>query len=73
MRKSQIDEEQIESLISEVENMKERLEDFEKKYQKEDRTLLKSITKINESLTSFTARKDSIDTIIAKIKKLLPI
>ena len=73
MRKSQINEEQIEQLIKEIDSMKIKLSEFEKKYIKEDRTILKSIQKMNESILSFTAWKEWIDIIIEKIKKILPI
>lgn len=71
---------QVSKLIEENEEMKKRLREIEKtieKNQKDDvhdiKEILNSIKEFNEKIVSLLSRKDWIDKIIEKIKKILPI
>jgi len=73
MRKEQINDEKIQNLIEENEKMKRRFSELEKKLSKKEIFQTQEFREILESISSFNARKDWIDKIIEKIKKILPI
>ena len=71
---------QVSKLIEENNELKDRLREIEKtieKNQKDDvhdiKEILNSIKEFNEKMAWLLSRKDWIDKIIEKIKKILPI
>lgn len=71
---------QVSRLVEENKEMKEKISELEKKIEQNHRAethdlkeIFVSIKEFNEKILWITARKEWIDNIIEKIKKILPI